>query len=89
MTAIRELGITPTEDDVIWHIGDRHKDVTATQAAEKLLPCPIIPLAYGINASIAVIEKGYGPNHILMTYQDLLSILKRLFGEENIKSAAA
>ena len=85
MTAIHRLGLTPTANDVIWHIGDRHKDVTATQAADKLSPAKILPLAYGINASIAVIEKGYGPNHILMTYQDMLDILKRLSTKKTSK----
>ncbi len=65
-------------DDVIWYIGDRHKDVVAVQNAEKVLPCKIVPLAYGINAAVAVVEKGYGPNHILMTYQDLRDMLGEL-----------
>ena len=67
------------KDDVVWYIGDRHKDVTAVQNAQELLPCPIIPLAYGMNAAIAIIEKGYGANNILMTYQDLYDILDRVF----------
>ncbi|MEZ5813192.1 MAG: HAD hydrolase-like protein [Alphaproteobacteria bacterium] len=65
-------------DDVIWYIGDRHKDIAAVQNAEKILPCKIVPLAYGLNAAAAVIEKGYGPNHILMTYQDLREMLEGL-----------
>ena len=66
-------------EDVVWYIGDRHKDVTAVKNAEKLLPCPIIPLSYGLNAAAAIIEKGYGPNHILMTYQDMHDMLEGLF----------
>jgi len=79
LLALNHIKEELSPDDVIWYIGDRHKDVTAVQNAEKILPCRIIPLAYGMNAAVAVIEKGYGPNNILMTYQDLSDILSRLF----------
>lgn len=68
-------------DDVVWYIGDRHKDITAAQNAQKLLPCKIIPLSYGLNAAAAILEKGYGPGHILLTYQDLHDALSELFAK--------
>jgi phosphoglycolate phosphatase len=78
LLALGHLKDPLSADDVIWYIGDRHKDIAAVQNAEKVLPCKIVPLAYGLNAAAAVIEKGYGPNHILMTYQDLREMLEGL-----------
>lgn len=79
LMAINRLKDPLNKEDVIWYIGDRHKDVTAALNASKVLPCTIVPLAYGMNAAVAAIEKGYGPNHVLITYQDLSDILERLF----------
>lgn len=82
LQALSQLKENLSPDDVVWYIGDRHKDITAVQNAEKILPCKIVPLAYGMNAAVAVVEKGYGPGHILMTYQDLYDILDRLFDKK-------
>ncbi len=86
LLALSKLNVNLKPSDVIWHIGDRHKDVSAVQNASKLLPCKILPIAYGVNAAIAVIEKGYGPHHILLTYQDLLEMLQKMF---NVPKAIA
>ena len=82
LLALRRLKDNLDKNDVIWYIGDRHKDVTAVKNAENLLPCPIIPLSYGLNAAAAIIEKGYGPGHILMTYQDLHEMLGDIFEKQ-------
>lgn len=87
--AIEWLGITPGANDVVWFVGDRHKDVTAAQAAEKVLPCKFVPVAYGMNAAMAVMEKGYGPTHIIVTYADLDIMLRRLLGAPGSVSAMA
>lgn len=76
LLALKKAEITPTEKDVVWHIGDRHKDVTATLAARELLPCKFEPVAYGVNAAVAVLEKNLGPDHIIMSYQDMFKRLK-------------
>lgn len=89
LLALSQLKSKLSKDDVIWYIGDRHKDIAAVQNASKVLPCRIIPLAYGMNAAVAVIEKGYGPGHILVTYQDLYDILNRVFERETQPSAQA
>lgn len=65
-----------TDKDVIWYIGDRHKDVTAAQRAGEHTPAKIVPIAYALNAAVAAIEKGYGPDHIMMSYQDIYTVLK-------------
>lgn len=80
LMALRELNIEPSEKDVIWYIGDRHKDVTAVHNATKhVAPAKIVPIAYAVNAAVAVIEKGYTPDHIMMSYQDVYAVLNELF----------
>jgi phosphoglycolate phosphatase len=78
LLALQHLKPELSDEDVIWYIGDRHKDVVAVQNAEKHLPCKIIPIAYALNAAAAAIEKGYGPDHILMSYQDIYMKLEEL-----------
>ncbi len=79
LLALKEMNITPTKDDVIWHIGDRHKDVKATIAAGDLVEGTMVPIAYGLNASVAILEKGYSPEHILMSYTDMHDRLVDMF----------
>lgn len=78
LLALQSMERDITSDDIIWYIGDRHKDVIAVQNAQEHLPCKIVPVAYALNAAAAIIEKGYGPDHILMSYQDMYSVLRKL-----------
>ena len=48
--ALGEMDVALKPDDIVWHIGDRHKDVKATLAAEDSLPCKTVPIAYGVSA---------------------------------------
>jgi phosphoglycolate phosphatase len=75
---LENMNIKATADDVIWYIGDRHKDIIAARTAEKNLPARVVPIAYGINAAIAVLEKAVGPDHILMSYYEMYAILDNL-----------
>lgn len=59
-----------TKEDVVWYIGDRHKDIIAALEADKLSPATIIPFSYGIHAAIAVLEKHLSPDHIIVNYYD-------------------
>ena len=79
LQAARKLPRAPESGDVIWYVGDRHKDILAALAARDYLPCPVQPLAYGLNASIAVLEHNVGVDHIIMSYADLETRLKQLF----------
>ncbi|MGZ9097113.1 MAG: HAD family hydrolase [Micavibrio sp.] len=79
LQGIRGLSRQPQKNDVLWYIGDRHKDVLAAIAARDYLPCPIQPLAYGLNASIAVLEHNIGVDHIVMAYPDLEMKLRQFF----------
>jgi phosphoglycolate phosphatase len=79
LQGVRGLSRQPEKGDVLWYIGDRHKDILAAIAARDYLPCPIQPLAYGLNASIAVLEHNIGVDHIVMAYADLEVKLRQLF----------
>jgi phosphoglycolate phosphatase len=70
LRALNKLNVPVTDQDVIWYIGDRHKDVVAALAADDALPAKVIPYAYGIKASIAILEKGQSPDQIIMNYPD-------------------
>lgn len=84
-------GREPRESDVVWYIGDRHKDITASVEAGKLVPALIQPLAYGVNATAAVIEKGVGTDHIVLSYFDLHTRLRKFFAvaPQPVKKPAA
>jgi phosphoglycolate phosphatase len=81
LLTLQKMGISLTPSDVVWYIGERHKDVTAAVAAQAHLPCKIIPIAYGFNAAVAVVEKNIGAQHILMSYLDIYAVLDGLLGQ--------
>ncbi len=73
LRALAKMNVTLGEQDVVWYIGDRHKDVLAALAADKILPAQIIPFAYGIKAAVSILEKGVSPEQIIMNYTDFSS----------------
>ncbi|MCC6598404.1 MAG: HAD-IA family hydrolase [Alphaproteobacteria bacterium] len=84
LLALQRMDIELKASDIVWYIGDRHKDITAAQAAGKITPCRVVPVAFGVNAAIAVIEKGLGPHHILMSHRDIHTQLSKLLGSPPI-----
>ncbi|PZO87930.1 MAG: HAD family hydrolase [Micavibrio aeruginosavorus] len=70
LRALRGIGRDVTNDDVIWYIGDRHKDALAAWAANDILPAKVIPFSYGIKGAIAILEKGGSPDQVIMNYTD-------------------
>lgn len=83
LRALKQLGQTISDNDVIWYIGDRHKDVLAALAANEVLPAKVIPYAYGLKASVAILEKGQSPDQIIMNYTDFAAkIFPLLQGSE-------
>ncbi|MCB1563030.1 MAG: HAD-IA family hydrolase [Alphaproteobacteria bacterium] len=78
LAALSHLQITPGQDDAIWYIGDRHKDITAALALESHIPAQIVPVAYGVNAAVEAVKKGIGPEHIIMSYYDMHARLEKL-----------
>lgn len=79
LLALHQLDVKLSENDVVWYIGDRHKDVTASIEAAKLVPSEVQPIAYGMNAAAAVLEKGIGTEHIILNYSDMQTRLVKLF----------
>lgn len=78
LQALEALPRRPTKDDVIWTIGDRRKDILAALAAAPHLPCPILPVAYGLNAAMAILERSLPPDHIFMAWSDVEARLKQV-----------
>lgn len=89
LLALREMGVDLNADDIIWYIGDRHKDITAALAARPHLPCDIVPIAVGVNAAVAAIEKGLGPEHVIMSYKDMAGRLRGLLGAPRTAALSA
>lgn len=79
LLAIQRLGVAPTEKDVVWFIGDRHKDILAALALRDHIPARVVPIAYGMHAAVAALEKGLGPDHIVTSFYDLHDRLEDLF----------
>lgn len=82
LLALKRMDINFSTDDVIWHIGDRHKDITAAIEADKHIDAKIVPIAFALSAALAALEKNLGPDHIIMSYHDMFDQLKPMF--ENI-----
>lgn len=83
---LKDTGTSPLN---IWYIGDRHKDITAALAANKESHHTITPIACALNSSIAALENGLGPHHILPSNHDVMVVLESLFPQEAHYSAAA
>lgn len=84
LLALKRMNIVPEEDDVIWYIGDRHKDVAAAQNTNKHIKGQMVPIAYALNAAIAIIDHGLSPEHIIMSYYDMFARLKDLLENDQI-----
>lgn len=82
LKALHELGTTPRAGQTVWYVGDRHKDVLAAMAADKVIEGAVVPMAYGLNAGVAIIEKGFTPDHIILSWHDFYMDLRTLFGEK-------
>ena len=78
LQALAAMKQAPQKSDSIWFIGDRHKDIRAAMAADIHLPCDIQPIAYTLNAAIAVLEHNLGPDHIFMAWPDMQVKLRKI-----------
>lgn len=82
LRGLRSLKEEPSKDDVIWFIGDRHKDIEAAVAAEKFIDCDVVPFAYGLNAAVAVLKNNLGAEHIIMDYTDFSLRVAEMFDDQ-------
>lgn len=88
LRALRGIKDPVTTDDVIWYIGDRHKDVIAALAANDILPAKVVPFAYGLKASVAILEKGQSPEQIIMNYTDFAGRIYPIIKSDIASSSA-
>lgn len=79
LLALKRMEVEPKEDDVVWYLGDRHKDVVAALAASNIINGEVTPIAVAFNAAVAVLEKNLGPDHIIMSYHDMYDQLIHMF----------
>lgn len=79
LKALEMLTQSAHKDDVVWYIGDRHKDVTAALAASKLVDATVVPIGFALNAAAAIIEKNIGTDHIIMSFHDMYDQIKPMF----------
>lgn len=86
LQALDKMKKKPDENDHIWYIGDRHKDIKAALAAEIHLPCTIQPLAYNLNAAMEILKHNIHTDHIIMAWPDLVPRLQKLLGPVKLKS---
>lgn len=80
LTALSRLDRPISKNDVIWYIGDRKKDVRAALAATRQLPCPVVPIGYGLNAAMAIFETGLSTDNLVLSYEDWLEDVAGILG---------
>ncbi len=86
LKALERLEKKVDADDVVWFIGDRRKDIMAALAARNHVKCKITPIAFGLNAATAIIEKNIGQDHIFMSFHDIYDHLKPMFEGESVQA---
>ena len=82
LLALKRMEIEPKEDDVIWFLGDRHKDVVTALAADKLVKGHVMPIAVALSASVGIIENNIGSDHIIMSFHDMYDQLRPMFEKD-------
>lgn len=76
LTALRQMNLELNEKDIVWYIGDRRKDIIAALAANNELPCPVLPVAFGLHAAVAMVEKNISADYIYMSFHEMYDVLK-------------
>lgn len=71
LLALKRLNLDLTARQVVWYIGDRHKDVVAALAANKNATPRIVPIACAFNAAIAILDQAQNPEQIIMSFYDM------------------
>ncbi len=87
LLALGRMDAQVTDKDIIWYVGDRHKDVLAAQSANEHTEGNIIPIAYSLHAAMAILEKGLSPDNIIMSYHDMYLFLDEALGKPKANAA--
>ena len=83
LRAMRAMKKPPAAGDVVWFIGDRHKDMIAGLEADKLSDYTVMPFSYGLNAAVALLKNQVDTEHIIVSYPDFYERVRDLFGDDN------
>ncbi|MBI1301886.1 MAG: HAD-IA family hydrolase [Alphaproteobacteria bacterium] len=84
LLALKQMDVEPQKTDIVWYIGDRHKDVIAALAASEVVQATITPIAVAFNAAVAVMEKNLGSDHIIMSFHDMYDQLRDMFEKNGV-----
>lgn len=76
VTALSQLGASLTENDSVWYIGDRAKDVAAAAAATAHVRARIVPIGYGLHTALALFERQLSADHLVISYEDWYSTVE-------------
>lgn len=79
LRSIKALNIDLNENDDVWFIGDRHKDIVAAVAANKLSDYNIIPFSYGASAAVSILKHKLPKENIIVSYPDFFARIYGLF----------
>ena len=79
LNALKAMNLNITENDVIWCIGDRRKDIVSALALEQALGCKVEPFSFGMEAAISILKNKISTDHIITSYSELQLKLKDLF----------
>ena len=85
LTALKGIGRDLRRNDVIWYIGDQHKDIGAAQAASQVLGQAIRPFALGARAALGAVEARLAPTQIMWSPADFERCVAAAFAPDNIE----
>ncbi len=89
LRALRRIKEHLSDEDIVWYIGDRHKDVIAALAANDAVNAMVVPFAYGLKAAVAILEKGLTPDHIIMNYTDFAARIYPVLKDDIVTDASS
>ena len=72
------MGLKLTEKDVVWHIGDREKDIVSAQNFQFQTEAKVIPIGFGLKAAVAILRHNINNDHIIMSYRDFAPELQKI-----------
>ncbi len=85
IAALNGIGRELRRSDVIWYVGDQHKDIGAAQAASQAIGHPVRPFALGARAALGAVEARLAPSQIMWTAADFERVIQTAFEPESIE----
>lgn len=78
---IRRLDHPLNDQDVIWYIGDRAKDVVAALRATTHTPARIVPIGYGLHAAGILFDLHYNADHLILSYEEWYPVVQDILAK--------